>query len=263
MNKLNKQVNQQIIPILQQSEQEKTQDWRENTIEFTQVQFRLDRQIEDPEYYREILSRIESLSKNDAVELVIDSVGGSLDGCIAICDALQSTPASVTGILVNRAYSAGAFIALCCDNLEVRPYARMMLHSFSGGFSGKDHEIELDYSFNKEYIRDFLSDCCFGFLEEEELDEMFNGKDWWFNASDIIMRLQKRRQTLQELEESEDDQESYKECQCDDCKEIRQLYGPYEDDDCNCLEPRVESSCIEVTEELPKEEPTKPKRKKN
>lgn len=201
---MNNKVNQ-VLPILEQFQQEKSQDWRENTFELTQIQFRLDSQIEDSEYYRDLLSRIEALSENDAVELVIDSVGGSLDGCIAICDAIMATPADVTGIIINRAYSAGAFIALCCDNLEVRPYARMMLHSFSAGFSGKDHEIELDWSFNKEYIRNFLSDCCFGFLEEEELEAMFNGKDWWFNSQDIISRLQQRQEILDALSNQEDE----------------------------------------------------------
>lgn len=216
---MTKKLNQQIIPIIEQLQQEKSQDWRENTIELTQVQFRLDSEIEDPEYYRELLSRLESLSENDAIELVIDSIGGDLDGCIAICDAIMATPASVTGILVNRAYSAGAFIALCCDNLEVRPYARMMLHNYSGRFGGKGHEIDLDYSFNKGYIHKFLSDCCYGFLAEEELDDMFNGKDWWFDSSEIISRLKQRQAILEQESEEDEEEPQGEECNgCYDCE---------------------------------------------
>lgn len=221
-------LNQQIIPFFEQLQQEKSQDWRENILELTQIQFRLDSQIENPTYYRDLLSRLESLTENDAVELVIDSVGGDLDGCIAICDAIMSTPASVTGILVNRAYSAGAFIALCCDDLEVRPYARMMLHSYSGGFAGKDHEIDLDYNFNKNYIRNFLSSCCFGFLDEEELEAMFNGKDWWMDSSEIVERLQQRQEILDSLVDYDEDSDEH----CEDCNCQKDIPPPeYNPDD--------------------------------
>lgn len=191
------------------------QSWLEEEVKLTKVRFRLNKEIYDPEFYSQLLERIEHLSQNDCVEVVIDTVGGNLDGCIAICDALQSTEAQVTGILVNKAFSAGACIALCCSNLEVRPNARMMLHSYSGGFAGKDHEIDLDYNFNKTFIRKFFANCCEGFLTEEELQQMYDGKDWWFNAEDIIERLKKRQDYFQEkYEENLDDEDLEGCCNC-------------------------------------------------
>lgn len=213
------ELNPQIIPILEQLQQEKSQEWRENTMELTQVQFRLDGEIESPDYYRDLLSRIESLGESDEVQLIIDSVGGDLDGCIAICDAIMATPAQVTGILVNRAYSAGAFIALCCDSLEVRPYARMMTHTYRGSFGGKDNEVDSDYNFNKAYIRKFISDCCYGFLSSTELDEMFAGRDFWFNSTEVIERLKRRQEILQAEQDGTDEEDCCGNC-CnneDDC----------------------------------------------
>lgn len=194
MNKI--KVNQEQEVIDQQPE--KKQEWLETTNAVSSIKFRLDKQIEGSEYYADLLDRLELAGENDSVEIYIDTVGGNLDGCIAICDAIQNTPATVTGIIPNKAYSAGAFISLCCDNLEVRPYARMMAHSYSGVYAGKDHEINLDYNFNNVYIRKFLSDCCEGFLTEEELNKMFDGKDWWFNAEEIVERLQKRQEYFEE-----------------------------------------------------------------
>lgn len=231
---MKKKLNQQIIPIIEQLRQENTQEWRENTMELTQIQFRLDGEIEGPEYYRDLLSRLESLGQEDAVELVIDSVGGDLDGCIAICDALMATPATVTGILVNRAYSAGAFIALCCDNLEVRPYARMMTHTFRGGFGGKGNEVESDFVFNNTYIRKFISDCSYGFLSSEELDEMFAGRDFWFNSTQIIERLNKRQEILQ----------AEQPCNCCDCNSDDSYEGPCED--CEYLEDEDDVYCSAI-----------------
>lgn len=201
----NKMKSEQEELILEQ--QEKQQEWNELVMPITKVSFRLNKPVEDSSYYQNILDRMEMLGEEDAVDAYIDTVGGNLEGCIALCDAFQSTPATVTGILTNKAYSAGAFAALCCDNLEVRPYARMMLHSFSGGFGGKDHEIELDYNFNKSYIRNFLHDCVEGFLTEEEIVEMFNGKDFWFDAQEITRRLRNRQEYFQKLYEEQKDDE--------------------------------------------------------
>lgn len=218
-------LNPQIIPILEQLQQEKSQEWRENTMELTQVQFRLDGEIESPDYYRDLLSRIESLGESDEVQLIIDSVGGDLDGCIAICDAIMATPAQVTGILVNRAYSAGAFIALCCDSLEVRPYARMMTHTFRGGFGGKGNEVESDFVFNNGYIRKFISDCSYGFLSKDELEDMFNGRDFWFDSTQVIERLKRRQEILQAEQEGSDEEGC-----CGNCNNYEQeFYGDDED----------------------------------
>lgn len=196
-------------------QQEKQQEWNELVMPITKLSFRLNKPVEDSSYYQNILDRMEMLGEEDEVTAYIDTIGGNLEGCIAMCDAIQSTPALVTGILTNKAYSAGGFVALCCDNLEVRPYARMMLHSFSGGFGGKDHEIELDYNFNKKYIRSFLHNCVEGFLTEEEIEAMFNGKDWWFDAQEITQRLKNRQEYFQQLYEEQDEESC--EGSCSDC----------------------------------------------
>lgn len=199
--------------------QEDQQSWLDMEMQVHKSRFRLGA-INRPEYYSAVLDHISMLGENDEVEVIIDSIGGDLDGCIALCDALQTTQATVTGVMVNRAFSAGAFIALCCDNLEVRPNARMMLHSYSGSFGGKDHEIDLDYNFNKNYIRKFFASCCEDFLTEEELDQMYNGKDLWFDNMEIVERLKLRQEInkmkyelLEELAEegdNDEDQEEYK-----------------------------------------------------
>ena len=245
------------------------QTWMEMEMQISKLRFRLGA-VNKPEFYQAVLDRIEMLGENDEIEVVIDSVGGDLDGCIAICDALQATEATVTGILVNRAFSAGAFIALCCDNLEVRPNARMMIHSYSGGYVGKDHELELDFMFNKQFIRKFLARCCEGFLDEKELAEMYNGKDWWFNFEDIVERLKARQ--LYNDEKYRDEYESCEgncsECSChedisNDCSDACQCETAFDIDPCwYCKEfgdEEVNALLASVTED----KPTKRKSSKN
>lgn len=199
MNKIKSQASQDIAEL----QQEEKQSWLEISQTGSEISFRLNKEIKPPEYYSDLLDRLELASENDTIKVYIDTIGGDLDGCIAICDGLLNTEADVIGIITNKAYSAGAFIALSCENLVVRPYARMMAHSYSGTYGGKDHEIELDYGFNKDYIHNFLSNCCQGFLSEEELEEMFAGKDWWFNAEEIAERLNNRNEYFNSLTEED------------------------------------------------------------
>lgn len=189
-----------------EDQEDNQQHWTELGMQLTKLKVRLDDVIQDPKYYRNILDRIEMLGENDEVELVLDTIGGNLDGCIALCDAIQSTPATVTAVLLNKIFSAGSAIALCCDNVEVRPNARMMLHSWSGnGFSGKSHEIKADWQFNEKYNENFLWSCYKDFLTEEEFQTMQNGTDFWLSAEQVIERLERRIEIQQARDEEEEE----------------------------------------------------------
>lgn len=200
---------------------ERDQSWTEVQMQLSKIKVRLDDVIQEPKHYRNLLDRIEMLGEDDEVELILDTVGGSLDGCIAICDAVQATEATVTAVLLNKVYSAGSAIALVCDNIEVRPNARMMLHSWSAnGFSGKSHEIKSDYQFTEKYNEAFLWSCYENFLTPEEFQTMQNGVDFWFNSEEIIERLKKRQMILQEKYEKDNKQlQTEDSCEGCDCSE--------------------------------------------
>lgn len=73
---------------------------------------------------------------------------------------------------------------------------------------------------NKQYIRKFLATCCEGFLTEAELNEMYNGKDWWMDSSEIIQRLQCRMEYYESQQDSEVDCEGCTEDDCQDCANL-------------------------------------------
>ena len=78
---------------------------------------------------------------------------------------MSKCQAEIVGVLSGTVASAATMIALHCDKLEIAEYTAFMIHSASGGISGKSHEtkaymefndILLKELFNKIYIKDSL-----------------------------------------------------------------------------------------------------------
>ena len=190
MNKLNQE--ELVFPAVNSCKWYEQQE----TLVYSKVKLVLNDEIKEPSYYTDVLNRIDSLQEGDILEIHIDTVGGDLDGCIAIIDAIENTQAEVIGSIKNKAYSAGSAIALSCPNLNIAPTARMMIHAWSGGFGGKSNEVVSNYEFNTKFLSDWFNTVYKGFLSDKEIQEVHQGKDFYFNADQIIERLGRKNQIL-------------------------------------------------------------------
>lgn len=170
----------------------------------------LDEQIREPAYYRAALNKIHNLSQNDEVEIIVNTPGGRLDSAISIINAIKMTDANVVGVLDNQAISAGSLILLSCPNILVAPNSTMMLHSYSTGVIGKSQEIIASIAFNDTQIKKMMADIYFGFLDEKELGQLFNGSDLWMNSDEVIERLQARNKILQKMQKKAEQEERQK-----------------------------------------------------
>lgn len=164
---------------------------------FTKVRLVLNEDIKEPSFYNEVLDRIDRLTENDHLVVEIDTNGGNIDGAIAIMDAIENTQAEVIGVIKNKAYSAGSAIALTCPTLNISPNTRMMIHSFTAGYFGKDNELEANFEFNQKYLHNFMGNTYKYFLTEKEISELFAGKDIWLDADQVLERLEKKNVLLQ------------------------------------------------------------------
>lgn len=168
------------------------QDWEETQKNLTDLSLRLTSEIKEPSFYDKLLSRILSLTENDTVCIYLDTVGGSLDGAIAVVDTLRRTKAQVHMSIVGKAYSAGSAILMWADSVDISNYARIMIHSYRGGFFGKTNELESEFHFENKYYCNFLVESYSGFLNKKEIDSVLKGTDIYIQASDIEDRLKKR-----------------------------------------------------------------------
>ena len=171
----------------------------EQTAVARKVTVYLDEEIREPSYYRATLNKINNLGQNDEPEIVVNTPGGRLDSAISIINAIKMTDANVVGIIDNQAISAGSLILLSCPNIFVAPNSTMMLHSYSTGLIGKSQEIMASVAFNDANIKKMMADVYFGFLNEKELGQLFNGSDLWMDSTEIVRRLEARNKVLQKL----------------------------------------------------------------
>lgn len=157
----------------------------------------LDESIREPKYYRTVLQGIESLNEGDVVLLSINNYGGQLDGAIAIINAIQNTSADVHACIEGVAASAASLIALAAPSISVSPYATMMVHSATFGAFGKQSDVISHASFVDKQVRSLMHSVYQDFLTDKELEEVIMGKEMWFDAQEIVRRLELRAE-LQE-----------------------------------------------------------------
>ena len=157
----------------------------------------LDENIKEAKYYRTVLQGIESLSEGDLILLNINSYGGQLDGAIAIINSIQNTDADVHANIEGVAASAASLIALAAPSISVSPYATMMVHSATFGAFGKQSDVISHASFVDKQVRTLMHSIYKDFLTDKELEEVIMGKEMWFDAEEIVRRLELRAE-LQE-----------------------------------------------------------------
>lgn len=160
----------------------------------------IDEEVKEPKYYRNLVHAIGTLGDGDMLHLSIDTYGGSLDGCMAIINAMRT--ASSEGVQVHAslegtAASAGSLLALAADSIAVSPYATMMVHQSSFGSAGPQSTVMSHVLFVDQKVKAIAEEIYKDFLTAKELDEIFTGKELWFNSEEIISRLE-RRAELQE-----------------------------------------------------------------
>ena len=80
-------------------------------------------------------------SQYDKIDVRINSNGGDVFSGIAIYNALRTSTADINIYVDGVAASIAAIIALCGKPLYMSPYAKLMLHSVSGGTCGNASDL--------------------------------------------------------------------------------------------------------------------------
>jgi ATP-dependent protease ClpP protease subunit len=156
----------------------------------------LDENVREAKYYRLLIQAIDSLGEEDVLLLSINTYGGHLDGAIALINAMNNTDATVHCSIDGIAASAGSLIALASPSVSVSPYASMMIHAATFGAFGKQSDVISHASFVDKQVKSLMSDVYKDFLTEQELADVFMGKEMWFNSDEIVERLERRQEII-------------------------------------------------------------------
>ncbi len=124
----------------------------------------------------------------ERIDVRINSNGGDVFSGIAIFNLLRNSKADIHIYIDGVAASMASVIALCGKPVEMSKYARLMLHSVSGGCYGNKKEMQRCIS-EIESLEDTLSQMYsvrLGVAKEEIKALYFDNEDHWLTADEAL-----------------------------------------------------------------------------
>lgn len=127
-------------------------------------------------------------SQYDKIDVRINSNGGDVFSGIAIYNALRTSTADINIYVDGVAASIAAIIALCGKPLYMSPYAKLMLHSVSGGTCGNASDLRRMATVMEELesnLAGMIAARC-GMSTEDVLAKFFDEVDHWISAQEAL-----------------------------------------------------------------------------
>lgn len=158
------------------------------------IDYYLINEIEDIEDYIDFLRALSECHPTDTVDIHINCFGGAMYAGYHIFDALCDCPATINMHIDGFCCSAASTIMMAGDNFDFAPHSCVMVHSMSAMFHGKWHEITARLKFDQKWFEETAREIYAGFMTDEEIDAMIEGKDFWFTAKEAHERILKARE---------------------------------------------------------------------
>lgn len=148
--------------------------------------------IEEPYSYNELCYLLDTADEDTTFDLHINTPGGIIDSAFMIANSIEFSKAKVTAYLSGTVASAGTLITMVCDSVIPQPHLSFMIHNYSGGMSGKGHEMKARQKFTDDHLNESFKTFYSGFLTDEEMNKVIEGTDIWMPASEVFERWQSR-----------------------------------------------------------------------
>ena len=153
----------------------------------------IDDDIGDPAMYRDVIHCLATCNENDGVNFLINSNGGRTDSIWQIIEAMKGCRGEVAATVIGSAYSAASMLACMAPECYIADSAEFMLHTAHYGSIGTVPNVKGQTDFATKQINRLLDICYAGFLTPKELEELKNGREWWFDADEARERMLRRQ----------------------------------------------------------------------
>jgi ATP-dependent Clp protease protease subunit len=160
----------------------------------------IDDDITSPSNYRDVIHCLATCSENDSVNLLVNSSGGRTDSIWQIIEAMKGCRGDVSVTVIGAAYSAASMLACMAPECYIADSAEFMLHTAHYGSIGTVPNVKGQTDFATRQINRLLDKAYTGFLTDKELEELKNGKEYWFDAEEAGKRMVRRYKYLSNLE---------------------------------------------------------------
>lgn len=147
-------------------------------------------EVGNPEEYLELCHALRSCTQADEFFLRFNSGGGQVRTGNQILNAIHECPATTIGFIEHDCGSMCTFLFLACDTWGVSKYAEFFSHTVSGGNYGKESETFEASQFLRRQTHSRVREEYANFLNSEEIENLLKGADYYFNADEIMERLE-------------------------------------------------------------------------
>ena len=160
--------------------------------------YKLFGEIGEVEDYFDLIDALNYASPEDEFIIRIHSGGGLLGTADVIINSIQNTQARVHGHIESLCGSASTMIFLACHSYSVSPRAEFFVHTASSGTVGKEHENYSSIIFSRKRVHNLIKETYDGFLTKQEIENVLNGQDYYFDATEVSDRLESYMERQQE-----------------------------------------------------------------
>lgn len=125
----------------------------------------------------------------DLIKFDIVTPGGSMDTAHLLCRAIHRTAAHTIGYIGPTCASAGTAIALACEEWEIDDMSSFMIHTGSYGYVGMAPHVKANVDHTDKMMERFVRLTYTGFLTEEEIMRVLDGREMYFEGQELAERL--------------------------------------------------------------------------
>lgn len=159
---------------------------------------RLHRDITEPDDFDEEFLLLASCTPTDTVTFDISTCGGQVDTAVLLMRAIQECPAFTKAKIGVECSSAGSAIALACDAWDIDEHSSFMVHTATFGAFGSAPALEAQVAHRLKMVRRFVKNTYTGFLTEEEVERVLDGKEFWCEGEELMQRLERHAEYQQQ-----------------------------------------------------------------
>ncbi len=187
--------------ILPQPESDKIPQYKQ-TIPVNIYHFYIIDEIGEPQSFLDLINTLKTAEEHDTIIIYLNTPGGSLQTTIQILSAIRQCNGTVVTCLEGEVCSAGTLIFLAGDKHIVNAHCTFMVHNYSSWYGGKGNEVALRVKYLQQYFRTLAFDLYKGFLTDDEIESVIEGKDYWMDSVAVVERLNIRN-SIQALDVNE------------------------------------------------------------
>lgn len=147
--------------------------------------------IDGPEKYMDLIHTLKTVEEHDTIFIYINSYGGNLYTAIQLINAIRNCNGTVITCLEGEVISAATLIFLAGHKHVINDSGSFMVHKYSHTVEGKGSDVASQVKFTERYFEELAHKIYSDLMEKEEIEQMLDGKDFWFSSQEVFDRLKK------------------------------------------------------------------------